>query len=187
MFFYTGSMIAPELQTADPSVRLIEPDVERDAPLSFEWMAGDEGRRSQALMGVADKDIHAHTLDESELLIESFMDSDNEIVWMVEHEGKVVGALEVHLKETELLPGPSIHLMIGDVEVRGQGVGYAVLYAAIAYLRDEQGHDIIFTRVRTNNVPSLHLFLKLGFEEDGEPYVDNDDLSWQTMIYRSEV
>ena len=44
------------LHTINPSVLLIEPNLERDAPLGVEWINCPEGHNTLRLMGVADKD-----------------------------------------------------------------------------------------------------------------------------------
>lgn len=179
-------MKAPELITSDENIRLIEPDVERDAPLSFEWLSGEQGRRSLRMLGVPDKDIHPPTLDREEERIESFLDRDDLLVWMIQLDGDVVGAIEVNLKDSEYLPAPWLTIFIGDNLVRGMGVGTVALRAVVAWLIQEQKEDILFARYRIGNESSAQLLLKLGFEEDGDAYSDEDGLEWQNVIMRQD-
>lgn len=179
-------MKAPELVTSDENIRLIEPDVERDAPLGFEWLSGEHGRRSLQLMGVPDKDIHSPTLDEEEARIESFIDRTDMLAWMIEVDGEVIGVIEVHLQDSEYLPAPWLAIFIGDRLMRGAGVGTVAMRAVVAWLVEERNVDIIFARYRIGNEASAQLLLKLGFEEDGVVYTDADQLEWQNMIFRHE-
>lgn len=179
-------MIAPELITSDESIRLIEPDIERDAPLGVEWLSGENGRESLRLMGLPDSKIHPPTLQEEQERVQSFIDNNDELVWMIEVDGDVVGAVEVKLNDTEFLPAPALVIFIGDRSVRKMGVATIVLRAVIGWLIQEQEVDIIFARYRTFNAASAQLFLKLDFEEDGPPYTDKDGLHWQNVILRQE-
>lgn len=181
-------MIAPELiSNTHENIRLVEPDIEHDAPLSVEWMAGDEGRRTQAAMGVADNNIHEHTLAEDELLLQALSDTEDVIIWMIAVDEEIVGTVEVHLADSEYLPSPSIHIMIGERHARGRGVGKAVMEMAIAYLYNEKGMELLFSRYRTNNKPSEQLLLSLGFDYDQDAYTDKDGLMWQNVILRNEA
>lgn len=181
-------MIAPELLSNKiETLKLIGPDIERDPPLSVEWMAGDNGRETQSMMGIPDREIHEHSLEEARGTIAGFIESDHEIVWMIEYAGDVVGAVEIHMIGTKYLPSPSIHVMLGDVDVRGRGIGRASAEMAITYLQEEQSIEILYSRYRTNNKVSEQLLLALGFEEDGDPYEDQYGMRWQNVIYRSEV
>jgi RimJ/RimL family protein N-acetyltransferase len=177
---------APELLTSDENIRLIEPDVERDAPLSFEWLSGEQGRHSQRLLGVAEKDIHPPTLDREEARVESFLDREDQLVWMIEVAGDVVGAVEVNLADSEYVPAPWITIFIGDHSVRGGGIGTTVMRAVVSWLVLERSVDLIFARYRIGNETSAQMLLKLGFENDGEVYADHDGLEWQNVIYRQE-
>ena len=131
-------MKAPELLTSQEHIRLIEPDVERDAPLSFEWLSGEHGRRSQRLLGIPDRDIHPPTLDREEARIESLLDRRDQLAWMIEVDGDVVGAVEVNLDDSEYLPAPWMTIFIGDPQVRGNGIGTTVLRAVVAWLVEER-------------------------------------------------
>lgn len=135
-------------------------------------------------MGVPENKIHPPTLAEEQDRVQRFLEDADELNWMIQVDGDVVGAVWVSLKETEYLPAPSVHIMIGDRLLRGAGVGTVAVRAVTAWLTEQRQEDIIFSRYRTYNSASAQLLLKLGFEDDGRPYKDKDGLEWQNVILR---
>lgn len=172
-------MIAPEQFISD-DLRLISPNVERDAPLGVGWMSGASGRATQGLMGVAPKDIHDHDINEERELVRYFIDTDEELVWMIEHDKRVIGAVEIGLKIPKEENGPSISIMIGDVAARGKGIGKKVMNGAMDYLR-HSGYKEVRARYLLDNAVSKAMNLGLGFIKTGDPYVDDDGLMWQNI------
>lgn len=181
-------MIAPELLTSIEEIRLVPPDLERDPPLSTEWLAGESGRLTQQSMGIPDKDIQEEpTLEGEEERIRMMMESDHHIVWMIDLDGDIVGAVEAELNPTKYLDAPSVHVMIGDTAARGRGVATAALRSVIDWLQSTHEDIFIFTRYLVNNEASAQLLLKVGFEQDGEPYIDDEGLKWQNVILRDDA
>lgn len=180
---YDESMKAPELQTTATAIRLIEPNVERDAQLGHLWLAAEDGRRTLSLMGVADKDNRATTLDEERSRVEGFIENPDQLNWMIELDGRVVGSVWVDLEPKHTVPAPAVHIMIGDPTARGKGVGRASLAAVIAYLQ-EQGEVAIYSRILVCNATAKNLLHDLGFAPDGQPYADQDGLEWQNLALR---
>lgn len=169
------------LETNDPDIRLIEPDIERDAPLSVEWLKGDSGRNTLRLMGVADKDNQPSTLQQEKERIKDFIENDDQLNWTITYQDEVVGSVWVDTKPSEYLQSPSVHIMIGSPKARGKGIGLSTMTAVIEYL-GQQGHEQIFSRYLTNNEGSKNLLAKLGFNEIGKPYTDEDNLEFQNVV-----
>lgn len=48
---YDENMIAPEIQTTTEGLKLITPNVERDAPLGVDWLREDIGRKNPKTYG----------------------------------------------------------------------------------------------------------------------------------------
>lgn len=165
---------------------MITPEVERDAPLGFEWRSGEAGRESRRLMGMPEPDIAPPVLDTEEARIEDFLDRSDLLAWMIEVDGEVVGTAEVHLKDSAYLPAPWVTVFIGETASRGSGVGTTVLRAVIAWLAQEKGEEMIFARYRLGNEASAQMLLKAGFEDDGNPYTDTRGIGWQNVILRWE-
>lgn len=174
-------MKAPTLETADPSIRLIEPDIERDARLGVAWLDGQVGRKTLELMGVPDKDNKPSSLDKERERVRGFIVNEDQLNWMIEADNKVVGSIWVDLHPTDEIPGPSIHIMIGDPEARGHGIGDTVTKSVINYLH-EQGNSKIYSRRLTSNDNAAKLLSQNGFVELDIPYTDKDELTWQNVV-----
>lgn len=172
-------MIGPE-QIISDDLRLIAPHVERDAPLGVGWMSGESGQATQNLMGIAPREIHDHNLKEEQELVQYFTDTDEELVWMIEYKGKVIGAVGIGLKIPKEENGPSISIMIGDAASRGQGIGKKVMNMAMDYLQ-RSSYKEVNARYLLDNTASKVMNLGLGFIKKGEPYVDEDGLVWQNI------
>lgn len=166
-------MKAPILETNNPDLRLVEPDIERDAANGVKWLEGDMGRTTLQLMGVADEHNKPTTLEAEKERVNDFLTRQDQLNWMIKHQGKIVGSVWVDLESSDFLASPSVHIMIGDPDMRGKGVGLASVSSVIEYLKDN-GEETIYSRYVTTNEGSEHLLSKLGFETLGEPYNDGD-------------
>lgn len=129
-------MKAPILETTDPNIHLIEPDIERDAQLGVAWLDGQVGRKTLELMGVSDKDNKASSLDDERERVRDFIEREDQLNWMIEANKNVVGSIWVDLESTNEVPGPAIHIMIGDPDARGRGIGDTVTKAVVNYIRE---------------------------------------------------
>ena len=170
------------LETNSPDVQLVVPDIERDAALGVEWLEGELGRATLTSMGVADKDNKPTTLEYERERIRDFIERDDQLNWMINYQGKVVGSIWVDLEQVGSVPAPAIHIMIGNPEMRGKGVGYAVTSKVIEYLQNERNAKNIYSRHLTKNSGASNLLDSLGFEKLGEPYTDEDGLEFQNVI-----
>lgn len=173
-------MKAPDLVTQNTHVRLIEPNVERDAPISVMWLDGELGRSTLKLMGVPDKDNHASDLEKEKERVEEFLETTEQLNWAIAYDDSVVGAIWVDLIEKEGVPAPSVHIMIGEPSMRGKGVGSASVKAVIDYLND-QGELQVFSRHLADNTAATTLLKDMGFEPVGTPQTDQDGLVWQNV------
>lgn len=173
-------MKAPQLDTQNPNVRLIEPDIERDALLGLKWLEGEIGRNTLSLMGVTEKDNHDTSLDKERERVKGFIEKDDQLNWMIQVDEKVIGSLWVDLRPTEYLPAPAIHIMIGDLSARGQGIGSASTGAVIDYLK-QQGETAVYSRTLIDNHVAAELLKEKGFQQVGNAYADSDGLEWQNV------
>lgn len=168
------------METNSPDVRLVAPDIERDAPLSVEWLAGDLGRNTLSLMGVNDANNKPSTLEAEQDRVKEFIERKDQLNWMIEFQGKVVGSVWVDLEPTEEVPSPAVHIMIGDPDTRGKGVGATSVGAVLDYLKDD-GKFRVHSRHLTKNIRAKNLLDELNFKPNGEPYTDKDGLEWQNV------
>ena len=174
------------LETDNPNIHLIEPDIERDAALGVQWLEGELGRNTLSLMGVSAVDNKPTTLEQEKERVKDFIEKDNQLNWMISYEDKVVGSVWVDLEPSEHLQSPSVHIMIGSPEARGKGIGLSTIAAVIEHLQ-KQGYAQVYSRYITNNEGSKNLLGKLGFHELGAPYTDGDNLQFQNVVKEFEA
>ena len=180
-------MIGHELETDLSGLKLIAPDVDRDAGNGVEWLKGTVGRETLGLMGVTDAENAETTLEIERDRVTQMIESEDGLAWMLERDGKVIGVLEVRLKGDEYLRAPNVNTMIGDPNARGQGVGTAAKRAVIDYMFHEYSASELYSRHLTRNDISAAGLAELGFTDDGPAYTDGDSLEWQNMILSKAV
>jgi hypothetical protein len=173
-------MKATPLETNNPSVHLVEPELERDSQLGVEWLHGDIGRNTLQLMGVSDNDNNATTLEQEKQRVTDFIERPDQLNWMIEYQGQVVGSIWIDLEPKDRVPSPAIHIMIGDPRVRGKSVGLSSTSKVVEYL-EKQGNKSIYSRHLKKNDGARSLLDSLGFKDMGEPYTDEDGLEWQNV------
>lgn len=164
-----------QLETVDQLVRLIEPDVERDAALGVEWLNGELGRSTMVLMGNSEEVVNEMiptTQDREAGRVKEFLEREDQLNWMIEYNGKVVGSTWVDIEPTKNLLSPSVHIMIGDPDMRGKGVGLTTISAVLDYLK-QAGHKTIYSRHIVSNDRADGLLKSLGFKDSGETYLEN--------------
>lgn len=166
------------LHTINPDVLLVEPNIERDAILGVQWLEGKLGRATLTSMGVADKDNKPTTLEYERERVRGFIDGQDQLNWMIEYRGKIVGSVWADLKQVGTVPAPAIHIMIGDPKARGKGIGFAATSKVTEHLED-LGFKSIYSRHLTKNNGASGLLQSLGFTKLGNPYTDDDGLEWQ--------
>jgi RimJ/RimL family protein N-acetyltransferase len=174
-------MFAGPLDTAEPSTRLVEPVVDRDAPLSLQWLSGEHGRQTLLMMGVPADLIGPASQDQERLRIASFLSRDDQYNWMIEAAGSVVGSIWVDLGSSAVLGAPSVSYLIGAPEARRRGTARQSLVAVLQFL-SRQGTSEVFARALVGNRVSAHLLSSVGFARLNEPYVDSDRLHWQNFV-----
>ena len=169
------------LQTHSPDVLLVAPNIERDAALGVQWTKGAMGRATLTSMGVAEKDNKPTTLEDERKRVKSFIEGKDQLNWMIDYQGKVVGSVWADLEQVGNVPAPAIHIMIGDLNARGKGIGFAATSRVTEYL-EGKGFKDVYSRHLTKNNSASGLLQSLGFMKLGDPYADCDGLEWQNVI-----
>ena len=170
-----------EIPTSLSDLVLVMSSVVRDAPIAVGWLAGDAGRETLRLMGNTDEYNKPSTLGEEQERIRDFITDTEHTTWTMLYRGKPVGAVWVDRKGTKYLSAPSVHIMIGDPSVRGQGIGGAAIKTVIHLLKDEERYEKVYSRHLTDNPGSMKLLAKLSFADDDDVYKDKDGLEWQNV------
>lgn len=165
-------------------IQLLVPDIERDALFAHGWFTQPEGRATLLSMGNAESEIEESTLAGEKEIIQEFIDlekANKQITRMIIVDEKTIGAVWIELFGNHGIKPPSLHLMIGNPEYRGKGIGRSVMESAIDYIRDVLREKAIHTRHLANNIPVSKLNESLGFEKEGDPYTDENGLVWQNV------
>jgi len=176
-------MLAKELKTSDPKLRLVKPDLARDPKISVNWLKGNEGRNTLSQMGVPEKDITEPTLRGEISRVKDFIEKPSQLNWMIKFDNQIIGSIWVDIVEKYRTKPPSIHMMIGAPKFRRKGIGLIVMKTVLEYLV-LQGYSKVYSRYLEENGGSAKLSKNLGFRKLGKTYVDNDELVWQNIIYR---
>ncbi|MEI7819195.1 MAG: GNAT family N-acetyltransferase [bacterium] len=174
-------MKAITLRTADPNLILIEPNIERDAVNGVKWLEGDQGVATLLKMGVPKSDIEPTSIEAERQRVNEFLTKPDELNWMIEYKGQVVGSIWADLKPTKYIPSPTVAIMIGDPAARGQGIGFKALEAVKSYFKNI-GETKVYARYLTGNDASRQLTTRSGFVKEGDTYMDQDDLEWQNVV-----
>ena len=179
-------MFVQELPSRNPTIRLTEPVVERDSRLGVEWLSGEMGKKTLELMGNVPEEIVEPSLELEANRIHEFLQTSDQLYWMIEVENKVAGAVWIDLVAKESVKAPSVHIMIGDPSVRGKGVGKVAFETVLNWLVNVRKEKTVYTRHLVNNEAAYKLISDLNFKKDGDPYTDNDGLLWQNEIYPND-
>lgn len=172
------------LMSKQPDYSLVKPDPDRDASFALSWFSPLYGKETLLLMGNPEHSIKESTLDgEKETLIE-FLELEKkrkQITWMIRVDEKTIGAVWIELEPTENVKAPAAHIMIGDIDYRGRGIGKSVMREMIEYSRNILKSQILYSRHLRSNDTIAVLMSSLGFVKDGEPCEDKDGLLWQNV------
>lgn len=170
------------LNTKNSDVKLVIPNVKRDAPISVGWLSGESGQQTMLLMGNAPQDIEPPTLKTEQQRIKDFINSTDQKTWMISFKNQIVGVIWADLKPTKYLPAPSVHIMIGNPNCRGKGVGKAAMGALIKHLQQDCACNKIYSRLLVGNKAAAALLTSFDFIDFGEPYSEPNGLLWQNVI-----
>ena len=95
-----------ELNTNDDDIKLVFPNVDRDAPRSVEWLSGEVGHSTMLLMGNSEKDSdniinmpYDQKLIEERNRVKEFIENTGELNWTIQYKGNPVGEIWVDLKD----------------------------------------------------------------------------------------
>jgi RimJ/RimL family protein N-acetyltransferase len=163
---------------------LVDPNPIRDASFALSWFTSPFGRETLLLMGNAEHEINTPSLNGETQKLREFInlkERNEQLTWMLQVDGKTVGAAWVELVENHGVHPPSIHLMIGDKEYRGRGIGKATMAALIDYIIKNLETSVIYSRHLKNNIIVATMNQRLGFLNDGDLYIDKNGLEWHNV------
>jgi len=173
-----------EVKLSLENLIFVKPNPIEHAPITLGWFESEHGPETLFLMGNAEHEIETPSLQtETEILQEfiSLEQNSEQITWMINFEENIVGVAWIELIKNHNVKPPSVHLMIGDKTFRGRGIGKASMQALIGYIKDNIITDFIYSRHMKSNVVVAKMNQGLGFEDDGEAYLDDNGLEWQNV------
>ena len=163
-------------------VSLAQIDIEHNARLGVQWLNAPYGVETLRLLGnVIPDDFKTTYEDEVDRLTKITQDA-NILSWSISYENTILGDAEARLTEFEGLKAPNISLFIGDITMRGRGIGTSVLLLIMDELTIK-GYSNVYARALTRNMASMAMLQKAGFIADGTTYTDSDNLVWQNYQY----
>ena len=176
-----------DIQTEMPNINLSTPNPERDAPFALNWFASKFGNETLLLMGNAEHEIEPSTLNSETKIIEEFVELEKEnkqLTWMIRDQDKTIGAVWVELIDTSDVKSPGIHIMIGDKEYRGMGIGQTVISEVLKYLVTDLKASDVYSRHLVDNYAAKKLLESFGFSNESKAYNDVNNLNWQNVHLR---
>lgn len=162
----------------------VNPNPQIHAPITLGWFEADYGRETLLLMGNAENEIDSPSLEGERATLSDFIEQSNkkeQLTWMLCWGGYVIGVAWVELIENHNVKPPSIHLMIGNKEYRGKGIGTATMSALIEFIKSNFNSRYVYSRHLSSNIVVDKMNKSLGFEYDGESYKDKNGLEWQNV------
>lgn len=172
------------MYTNDPTISLLPPDIDRDMPFALSWFQRPEGHATLLSMGNAEHEIEPSTIESETAILREFIELEEQqkqITRMIIVDHMTIGVVWIELQENHSVQPPSIHIMIGNPDYRGKGIGKSVMQAAIDYIRNTLHLNTIYSRHLANNTAVANLNQSLGFEKVGSPYTDSNGLVWQSI------
>lgn len=164
----------------------MRPDVERDAPFALAWFSRAEGKQTLLSMGNAENEIGEATLDGERATIQEFIDLEKEsrqITRMIVIDSITIGAVWIELFKNHGVKSPSVHIIIGNPDYRGRGIGTSAMQSAVHYAIHELGATKVYSRHLSSNGNISAVNAKLGFKADGSVYEDENGLVWQNVKF----
>lgn len=108
------------------------------------------------------------SLEEEKKWIQSFIDNDNSLLLVAEHDGSIIGNINFTGLQQKIMYHAT-HLGMGMLsEWTGQGVGSLLLGNAIQWAKNNSPIEMIYLEVYANNDAGLALYRKYGFEVSGK-------------------
>lgn len=172
------------MQTDNSNIQLLLPDINRDVLFTLSWFQRPEGHATLLSMGNAEHEIEPSTIESEAAILREFIELEEQrkqITRMIVVDHETIGVVWIELQENHGVQPPSIHIMIGNPDYRGKGIGKTVMKAAINYVRNTLRMETIYSRHLANNTAVANLNQSLGFEKDGSPYTDSNGLVWQSI------
>ena len=170
------------LTYTDGRLKLIEPNLEH-AEASVSWTL--DSAVTKYMGGDFDVPSKEKEIDR----LREIISNQDEYNWMIELDGQVIGNVHIDsIKETSTNFGAkagNYGILIGDKKFWGKGIGQHVTSVVLEWAFSKGGFEIVSSKVLNENLPSIKLHKKLGFEYTGQsPYegkIEGKSTEWQNF------
>lgn len=107
------------------------------------------------------------TLEKGEDWIRSFMEKENSLLLIAEHEGRIVGNIDLTGSHRQMMQHTAMVGMGMLKDWRSIGLGTALLSAAIDWAKANPILELLWLQVYTDNSAGMALYHKMGFKDNG--------------------
>ncbi len=107
------------------------------------------------------------TLEQEKDWINSFLINDNSLLLVAEYENQIIGNIDLTGSQRKIMEHTAVIGMGMFKDWRNSGLGTELLFATIDWAKQNQILELIWLQVYTENKLGLHLYRKMGFEENG--------------------
>ncbi|MBP9812982.1 GNAT family N-acetyltransferase [Candidatus Saccharibacteria bacterium] len=162
-------------------LRLVNPRPKKDSRVTVGWLEGDIGRQTLRFMGCLVEEDFNPSIKEETKRLRAMLKSKSAVIKMIEYQGQIIGQIEIWLKQYDRVASPSISILIGSPNMRGQKIGSLILGAIHDIIRN-LGYERSYGRALMASSLSNEFFIKNGYLRNGRPYGDDDGLLWQNYV-----
>ena len=107
------------------------------------------------------------TLEQEKDWINSFLINDNSLLLVAEYENQIIGNIDLTGSQRKIMEHTAVIGMGMFKDWRNSGLGTELLFATIDWAKQNKILELIWLQVYTENKLGLHLYRKMGFEENG--------------------
>ena len=99
--------------------------------------------------------------------IKKFIDGKNDLLLIAEHEGTIVGNIDLMINGRQMLKHTGYIGMGIHEDWQGQGIGTAMFKILIDWVDHNPDIEILWLQAFSNNEKGLRIYSNMGFEETG--------------------
>lgn len=116
---------------------------------------------------VMEYDEFSHLMSKSREWVHAFIEEDNSLLLVAEHEGSIVGNLDITGASRNRLRHNGLVGIGMQKQYRGQGLGSILLQAGIDWAKANPYLERLWMQIVDGNTSAISLYKKSGFIEEG--------------------
>lgn len=99
--------------------------------------------------------------------IQKFVDGKNDLLLIAEHEGAIIGNVDLMINGRQMLKHTGYIGMGIHEDWQGQGIGTAMFKVLLDWVEHNSDIEVLWLQVYSSNKKGLQLYSNMGFEETG--------------------